>query len=132
MIVLKKFYHYVGYGREIFTHFLRMSGRFLINFFPIFSRKVLVNRPLSVGQQFLCFPEIQPELSTDDCSLCEVCLRACPTNALQWGNNEQIILNLNSCIRCGICSEVCPHKIIGMNYIPSASIVDKLGRVKKL
>lgn len=54
---------------------------------------------------------IKPPLITIDaskCKVCYACVRACPTNALQVRNNEEVPIVMDErCIGCGSCLNVC-------------------------
>jgi ferredoxin len=55
------------------------------------------------------------EIKTEECSMCGLCARRCPTDALRLesGNREaKILFDYNLCIGCGLCSESCPPKAI--------------------
>jgi NADH-quinone oxidoreductase subunit F len=52
----------------------------------------------------LVFYYIQPE----KCQACMLCLRACPTEAINGGKNLVHWINQEKCIRCGACFEICP------------------------
>lgn len=48
------------------------------------------------------------KLSEDNCHHCMRCVRACPTNAMTYINNEPVI-DEEECILCGKCYAICPH-----------------------
>ncbi len=132
MIIFKRFYSYVSYGREAAGQFLVMVGRFALNLFAISPKREVDASNVSMLGQFNRFPLIDHELSHEDCAHCEMCLAACPTAALGWGRNEEIILNLSLCTRCAVCAEICPHSLIKMDYIPPSSIVEGKERCKSM
>jgi formate hydrogenlyase subunit 6/NADH:ubiquinone oxidoreductase subunit I/coenzyme F420-reducing hydrogenase delta subunit len=55
------------------------------------------------------------EAKTDVCSMCGLCARRCPTDALSFDMNSEeakLVFNYNLCIACGICLEICPSKAL--------------------
>lgn len=47
--------------------------------------------------------------STDDCCACGQCIDVCPTHAIRLSNDgNQIVTNVNQCIRCCACVKECP------------------------
>ncbi len=48
---------------------------------------------------------------------------ACPTNAINWSNEEQeIVINQSACIKCGICISRCPFGAIYFDNMDSVAI----------
>jgi ferredoxin len=52
-------------------------------------------------------------LVSDACTVCQACVRACPTGALS-GNARELALSFEEarCVQCGLCAAVCPEKAI--------------------
>jgi len=50
----------------------------------------------------------RPEVLTEKCQLCGVCVRACPPQAMQISGGE-LTIDYPRCIRCFCCRELCPH-----------------------
>jgi len=46
------------------------------------------------------------------CIGCLLCIRTCPTGAINAGENKKVQIQLDRCIFCGQCSENCPKKAI--------------------
>lgn len=87
------------------------------------------------------FPETEPdpelpildnmgfyELSiSEECTACGVCARACPTNALEFinENNAQfwLLLTPQACIACDICAHICTENAVMFNSKPSFETV---------
>jgi NAD-dependent dihydropyrimidine dehydrogenase PreA subunit len=58
----------------------------------------------------------------DDCTACGVCVRACPTDALQMETAEssyQLIFSPQICLACDICSHVCAPNAISLTHDPT-------------
>jgi NADH:ubiquinone oxidoreductase subunit F (NADH-binding)/(2Fe-2S) ferredoxin/Pyruvate/2-oxoacid:ferredoxin oxidoreductase delta subunit len=49
---------------------------------------------------------IEPAL----CQACMICLRKCPTNAIEGGKKKIHVIDQAKCTNCGTCLEVCPTK----------------------
>ncbi len=64
--------------------------------------------------------------------LCQTCLKpvcaeACPTGALQCGENKKIEASYLRCIECYNCSDKCPHKAISFaEYGAGSSVINML------
>lgn len=61
----------------------------------------------------------KPEIDTEMCDVCGLCIESCPTNAImkKRKNNDEIDsihINLDQCIFCSLCSDLCPKKAISM------------------
>ena len=52
-----------------------------------------------------------PELTAENCTLCNRCVRACPTNALSIEKSDKthgvLIIDLGRCCYCKNCEDVC-------------------------
>jgi ferredoxin len=44
------------------------------------------------------------------CTLCGICVKSCPENAITL--NDYLQVDPNLCTGCGICAEKCPKKVI--------------------
>jgi ferredoxin len=66
--------------------------------------------------------------NTETCSMCEVCVRACPTHALfvrTKGNVETILFDSRLCDGCGgtlFCQEQCPEKAATVTRAPALAV----------
>ncbi len=49
-----------------------------------------------------------PEINSDDCTGCEICVNACPVSTLTMKNGKAAIAHGDWCIECGHCGAVCP------------------------
>ncbi len=58
------------------------------------------------------------EVDKDLCTLCGVCSRACPTNALATleGEMVKLVLNVRECIGCKECEIACPEKAVKVKW----------------
>lgn len=81
-------------------------------------RKLLQHYWPELSEQVLefssCFPFTQVEIS-QECDLCNVCVKACPAGALIKSENEKKVTlkhNIDFCVKCGLCSEICPRKAV--------------------
>jgi len=63
----------------------------------------------------------------ENCTLCTICVRICPTGALTSGRNfRELKLDPSQCVRCGLCHEVCQTDAIHLDE--QVSIADFLQR----
>ena len=51
---------------------------------------------------------VAPEIDTDECSGCGICVDACPEGVLDIVGSTAAVVNEDSCIECGECVEECP------------------------
>ena len=49
-----------------------------------------------------------PEIDTDECSGCGICVDACPNGVLDIVGDVCEVVNEDDCIACGECMEECP------------------------
>ena len=49
-----------------------------------------------------------PEIDTDECSGCCICVDSCPEGVLDIVGSTAAVVNEDSCIECGECVEECP------------------------
>lgn len=50
----------------------------------------------------------RPEVLSQKCELCEICVRACPPDAIRV-EGGRLRFDYQRCIRCFCCRELCPH-----------------------
>ncbi len=61
------------------------------------------------------------------CDGCEVCIPACPENALSVGSNIQLDVNLTTCTDCDICVDVCPSDSTPLSrYVTVEEMLDAM------
>jgi NADH-quinone oxidoreductase subunit F len=51
------------------------------------------------------------------CQACMICLKKCPTEAIDGGKNRISIIDQEKCTKCGTCFEVCPPKFRAVRKI---------------
>ena len=56
-----------------------------------------------------------PEINSDECSSCGICVDACPENVLDVVGESASVVNEDACIECGNCVEECPMGAISMD-----------------
>ena len=61
-------------------------------------------------------------LQEASCHNCMRCVRACPTNAMTYMNDQPTIIE-EECILCGNCYSVCPHD--------AKEVLSEMGKVRK-
>lgn len=125
MIILKRFYHFVGYFREGFVN----SGRFLRAFFAdmLFLRRSTTLKDLS-GRERTRYPAIDSSFQKSFCLGCTFCVQSCPTGALEWDKSGNCFLHKDLCLNCGVCQEVCPKNWISHAVAEGSTI----GRKREL
>lgn len=63
-------------------------------------------------------------LVSNACTVCQACVRACPTGALS-GNARELALSFEEvrCVQCGLCAAVCPEKAVTL--APRIALTDE-------
>ncbi len=89
-----------------------------LNYLPRLDRlkaKVLLRERLF---QAFIYPKFQ--LRPDDCTGCDLCVRACPVGRLAIQDGKATVkADRPSCIHCGVCLTTCPQKAIVVPGDPS-------------
>lgn len=49
-----------------------------------------------------------PEVNSDECSGCGICVDACPESVLDIIGDAVAVVNEDACVECGECVEECP------------------------
>ncbi|MFZ5800619.1 MAG: DUF362 domain-containing protein [Candidatus Omnitrophota bacterium] len=65
---------------------------------------------LKVGKWLVRF---RVQFDKDKCRLCEVCLKACPANAISR-RQDKMVVEFNRCVLCACCKEVCPYGAVSI------------------
>jgi NADH:ubiquinone oxidoreductase subunit F (NADH-binding)/(2Fe-2S) ferredoxin/Pyruvate/2-oxoacid:ferredoxin oxidoreductase delta subunit len=59
---------------------------------------------------FVCKELISYCIDPEKCTACMICLRKCPTEAIEGGKNRIHVIDQEKCNSCGTCFEVCPPR----------------------
>jgi len=76
-------------------------------------RDCVRSRAADLGFQGL----VEPKLAPENCTRCGLCLQACQEEALQMGEDQLPVRDLDRCISCGDCIKAClfdamiPHRL---------------------
>ncbi|MDP2964731.1 MAG: glycyl-radical enzyme activating protein [Pelolinea sp.] len=70
----------------------------------------------------------QPDLlyTREKCARCGTCIKACPRDALSFGEDEYIVIDRTLCNGCGICNKACPNG--ALELIGKLVTVDELSK----
>ena len=68
----------------------------------------------------------RPEVVTQKCELCGVCVRACPPEAIRV-KGGRLRFDYQRCIRCFCCRELCPHAALKLTDGWLLGLIKKLG-----
>ena len=68
----------------------------------------------------------RPEVVSEKCQLCGVCLRACPPEAIRI-EGGRLHFNYQRCIRCFCCRELCPHAALRLKDGALLSLMKRIG-----
>ena len=58
----------------------------------------------------VCKALISYYIDPEKCQACMICLRDCPSGAIEGGKNLIHVINQEKCTKCGTCLEVCPPR----------------------
>jgi uncharacterized protein (DUF362 family)/ferredoxin len=65
--------------------------------------------PSLIGRAFDWVYEAKPRVKSQNCQQCNLCVQACPAQALHL-NERGLSINKERCIECYCCLEHCPHE----------------------
>lgn len=116
MIILKRFYSYIGYFREIALRFFVMIGRAVARIFFFSPKEVIKKYPLPMSEEYQKWPMRIKNDELSNCQSCHQCMKACPSQAISSEDGD-LLLTHELCLRCGVCAEVCPEKIIVLQQL---------------
>jgi len=68
----------------------------------------------------------RPEVDTQKCELCGVCLRSCPPEAIQIKEGK-LRFDYQRCIRCFCCRELCPHAALRLKDGALLALIKRIG-----
>lgn len=60
--------------------------------------------------------EFLPQINPDKCIGCELCVKQCPTQALEMADDLPVVANPKACDYNGVCQEICPTEAISLIY----------------
>ena len=65
----------------------------------------------------VCKDLVSYYIQPDKCIACMLCLKNCPSGAIQGEKRKIHVIDQRKCIKCGICFEVCPPKVRAVTKI---------------
>lgn len=86
---------------------IKVSG---FRFPPLISTNFLEKLPYAISKRLRKSLTSSPDIDRKDCTLCGVCVEACPPGVMTKA--DRIIIDYGKCIRCYCCQEMCPHGAI--------------------
>lgn len=61
----------------------------------------------------VCKPLISYNIVDDDCTACRLCVKACPSEAIEFfGKKIPVVIHQEKCTKCGSCMEVCKFNAV--------------------
>ncbi|MHB8896412.1 MAG: NADH-ubiquinone oxidoreductase-F iron-sulfur binding region domain-containing protein [Candidatus Geothermincolia bacterium] len=71
---------------------------------------------------FACKELVSYYIDPDACKACLICLRNCPSKAIEGGRKQLHVIDQDKCDGCGVCLEVCPPKFNAVKRISGAPV----------
>jgi NADH-quinone oxidoreductase subunit F/NAD(P)H dehydrogenase (quinone)/NADP-reducing hydrogenase subunit HndC len=59
-----------------------------------------------------CVPLLKFEVDADKCSMCGLCSKSCPAEAIYWEKKTVAVIDQKKCIKCLTCFEKCKFDAI--------------------
>ena len=81
---------------------------------------------IKIAKKFIRF---YPWVEYSNCTLCGICIEACPNKAISMKSNR-IVINYAKCISCFCCQEACPSSAIKVRKSLLTKIVNKVWEIK--
>lgn len=72
---------------------------------------------------------IKPGRLNEECTLCEVCIEACPVAAISIDERSDLKTNIDLCIMCFACVKLCPAKARGIDNSFWSAFVENLHKL---
>ena len=60
------------------------------------------------------------------CKGCRICLKKCPSQAIEGGKKQIHVIDQEKCDRCGVCFDVCPSRYDAVRKISGEPAPDPL------
>lgn len=57
-----------------------------------------------------------PEINRQKCTICGLCVDACPEDVLAIEDSSLILANASDCTMCAECESVCPEQAVSVHY----------------
>jgi len=75
-----------------------------------------------------CKGLISYSIDAEKCKACMICLRNCPSEAIEGGKKEIHVIDQDKCNRCGTCFEICPPRFNAVNKTSGVPVPEPLPR----
>ncbi len=70
-----------------------------------------------------CQKLLHYEIDAGKCNGCQVCRKACPTEAIVGALKKTHVIDQSKCVKCGSCVDACPTKIAAIQKVPGPAEV---------
>jgi len=78
-----------------------------------------------------CKALISYHIDPEKCQGCMICLRKCPTQAIEGGKRTIHVIDQDKCTRCGSCLDVCPDKFSAVRKISGEPVPPPLPEAQR-
>ena len=65
-------------------------------------------------------------IDPDKCTACKLCLKKCPSDAIEGGKKQIHVIDQAKCDTCGVCFEVCPAKFDAVRKVSGEPVPEPL------
>ncbi|MCD6202886.1 MAG: 4Fe-4S binding protein, partial [Methanophagales archaeon] len=80
----------------------------------------------------VCKDLVSYYIQPDKCIACMLCLKNCPSGAIQGEKRKIHVIDQTKCIKCGICFEVCPPKVRAVTKISGKPVPPPLPESERI
>ncbi len=79
-----------------------------------------------------CKELIAFHIDPEQCQACMICLRKCPSEAIEGGKNKIHVIDQQKCTKCGTCFEVCPARFHAVKKISGEPVPPPIAEEKRI
>lgn len=74
----------------------------------------------------VCNELVSYYIDPDKCKACTICLKQCPSEAIEGGKKQIHVIDQSKCSKCGVCFEVCPDRFSAVVRVSGEPVPEPL------